>query len=421
MREMELVTLAAAVDDRKGPRPGQAGDGPKHAVVHTECLNCGAALQGKYCAQCGQGVDDHHRSILHLVWEVVQDFTHLDGRLMQTLPPLFLKPGELARDHFEGRRQRHVPPLRLFLITLLIFMAVLEFKTSGGRTKIPVPPSVAAAQKAADARQAERPAAAAKAAAEAASKAVHIDIPGVKIDVGDDGKPAAAPPPATDTQPKAKTEDDQKGRALGAIIRSAVRPDGTPAPKASAPRAEVNVGSGFLVAGNGTPANATDAEAATQGFDEMAKSKFGQKPFGKWVTEHGRRALANKQYFRATIFEWGHRLSILMLPIFAGFLTLCYFYKKKFYVYDHLIVSMHFLSFVFLIWALAYGLPSFLGAIMMLVATIWTPINLFMTLRGAYGSSVLGAVVKTFALWVATLTIFLAMLLGVIFVAMGQI
>ncbi len=42
------------------------------------------------------------------------------------------------------------------------------------------------------------------------------------------------------------------------------------------------------------------------------------------------------------VFEWAHRLSILMLPILAAQLTILYAYKKAFYVYDHLIVSCSF-------------------------------------------------------------------------------
>ena len=85
--------------------------------VPTAAPSCRVSI----CHVCGQSTDDQHRSIWHLAWEGIEGLTHLDGRLGQTLPPLFLNPGKLARDHFEGRRARHVPPFRLFLITLLVF------------------------------------------------------------------------------------------------------------------------------------------------------------------------------------------------------------------------------------------------------------------------------------------------------------
>ena len=393
MREMELVTLAAAADGRKGPRPAKPGDGPKHAAVHTECLNCGATLHGRYCAACGQGIDDHHRSILHLLWEVIEDFTHLDGRLMQTLPPLFLKPGQLARDHFEGRRMRHVPPLRLFLITLLIFMFCLEVRTSP---------------------KAQHPGA----------------IPGVKI--------SSTTTTTSDKADKPDADDDADDTTPARAVRDAIRqslkptaaappPPATPAPAPSAVQVTrsptggtVKVGGGFLTVSSDKASHDITAAEANQGFSQMRNSKFGKTPFGAWLAEHGSKAMANQAYFKSTMFEWGHRLSILLLPIFAGMLALVYFYKRQFYIYDHLIVSMHFLSFTFLIWAVAYLVPDPAGAVLFLVATIWTPVNLFMTLRGAYGSSILGAVLKTFFLWTVALSLFLVLLLGVIFIAMGS-
>src|SRR5579875_3585940 len=126
IREMEALTA-----DAMAREAGDAGAAhPSH--THADCLNCGAHLHGRYCHDCGQSADDHHRSIGHLLWEAVEGFTHLDGRLAKTLPALILHPGRLARDHIEGRRQRHVPPFRLFLITLLIFMFVAEAEIGHG-------------------------------------------------------------------------------------------------------------------------------------------------------------------------------------------------------------------------------------------------------------------------------------------------
>ncbi|MEI9964089.1 MAG: DUF3667 domain-containing protein [Caulobacteraceae bacterium] len=119
--ERELEIAGAASLGGLLRRKAKAGPAPGSA-----CANCGAILQGPYCHACGQPAGDHHRSIWVLAWEGVESLTHLDGRLAQTLPPLFLDPGRLARDFLEGRRQRHVPPFRLFLVSLLIFMLVLE-------------------------------------------------------------------------------------------------------------------------------------------------------------------------------------------------------------------------------------------------------------------------------------------------------
>ncbi len=68
-------------------------------------------------------------------------------------------------------------------------------------------------------------------------------------------------------------------------------------------------------------------------------------------------------------------------------------------IYDHLLVAMDFLSFTFLASAPGMILPPPWGFYWLGVVTLWIPVNLYQTLRGAYGSSVAGAVLKTFAVW----------------------
>lgn len=90
------------------------------------CQNCNAALTGPYCAACGQKTGHLHRPI----WEIAEDFlhsvVHFDGRLWQTLRSLFLRPGEMTQDWADGRQNRYVPPIRLFIFTSLILVIVLS-------------------------------------------------------------------------------------------------------------------------------------------------------------------------------------------------------------------------------------------------------------------------------------------------------
>lgn len=355
-RELELVTAAAVADGRPGSAPAPAGAGPKHAAVHAECLNCGATLHGPFCHNCGQTADDHHRSIFHLLWEAVEGLTHLDGRLARTVPALFFRPGALARDHFEGRRQRHVPPFRLFLVCLLLFMLALETAVGhGGAHGDGATPD---------------------------GKAVHL---GETVTVrGKDGTSSTVRVPSAQ-----EISRMAGGRVSAAQVEAAAEPaDGKAAPG--------------------------------RALDDFEKASENHSALGSWLIEHGRKARASQEYFKSVAFEWAHRLAVLLLPIFALLLTACYFYKRQFYVYDHLVVSMHFLSFVFLISAIAYLLPQPLRGWGIFVASLWTPVNLFMTLRGAYGSGVVGAGVKAFGLWVASLALFCVLLIGILAVALGQ-
>ena len=110
------------------------------------------------------------------------------------------------------------------------------------------------------------------------------------------------------------------------------------------------------------------------------------------------------------VFEWMHRLAVLLLPILAALLTLVYVYKKRFYVYAHLVVSMQYLSFCFLLWGLEWAMPDPVQGWLFWPALLWTPFNLYLILRSAYGSSRLGAGVKALALWASTVTTFALLL-----------
>jgi Predicted membrane-associated, metal-dependent hydrolase len=92
----------------------------------SHCANCGAVLTGRFCAVCGQSVDNHRRSVRHLVSDLIKDVVSFDSRILRTTVALLFRPGELALAFREGRTQRYVPPVRLYLFVSLLFFLALE-------------------------------------------------------------------------------------------------------------------------------------------------------------------------------------------------------------------------------------------------------------------------------------------------------
>lgn len=88
------------------------------------CLNCGAALTGRYCANCSQAADVHVPSTHELVHEAVEGITHSDSRLWSTLRLLWFVPGKLTLEFIAGRRAAYLPPFRLYLVLSIIFFLV---------------------------------------------------------------------------------------------------------------------------------------------------------------------------------------------------------------------------------------------------------------------------------------------------------
>jgi hypothetical protein len=85
------------------------------------CRNCGAALAGRYCSQCGQAAEVHVPSVKEIIQEILEGLTHSDSRLWNTLKCLWLKPGKLTLEFIAGRRVAYLPPFRLYLILSVLY------------------------------------------------------------------------------------------------------------------------------------------------------------------------------------------------------------------------------------------------------------------------------------------------------------
>ncbi len=270
---------------------------PKHiAAVGTPCANCETVLQGPYCHHCGQLAEDFHRSIGHLVEETVENLFHLDGRVWRTLPRLALKPAQLTRDYLEGRRAGQIPPLRLFLVVVLLFFF------AGGLV--------------------ERPA----------------------------------------------TLDLKPGRA--------------------------------------STANGVHLRISPEPKDLQLEGA--PKAFGAWLKPRVLYAAAHQHEFSLVLESWAHRFAILLLPATALMMGLLFVFQRRFFLYDHLVFSMHSLSFMGLLLSVkdllsAVGIPEALAGLLIL----GMPAHLFVHMRGVYRIGALGTLFRMALLFVMTCMVLL--------------
>lgn len=89
------------------------------------CRNCGAPVDGRFCAACGQKRwRDDERSLSALLHDGLIALTDWDGRLLGSLRALLLTPGRLSADWIAGRRARWLGPIALFLLAnVALFVA----------------------------------------------------------------------------------------------------------------------------------------------------------------------------------------------------------------------------------------------------------------------------------------------------------
>jgi hypothetical protein len=90
------------------------------------CLNCGTPLEfgDNYCRHCGQGNDGRRLTFRELIAETLANLFSLDSRFYFTLRTLMSRPGLIAKDFVEGRRQRFVHPIRFYLSISLVFFLI---------------------------------------------------------------------------------------------------------------------------------------------------------------------------------------------------------------------------------------------------------------------------------------------------------
>jgi hypothetical protein len=258
--------------------------------------------------------EDFHRSLGKLATEAVQDFFELDGRLWRTLPRLLLKPGQLTRDYVDGRRAFQIPPLRMFLVVLILLFFFGGLGAVTGKD---------------------------------AYRTVIVDPKGVHH-VGQ----------------QMSKEDLEKS---------------------------VNV--------------------------DLGGDKRGTLA-GKWLKGRIIAAVRNPKQYLAVVDEWGHRLAILMLPIGAGLLALLFVFKRRFFIFDHLIFTMHSLSFLGLLlgayFLVKLAVPSVAGFLLLV-----PPVHLFVHMRGFYGSGVLGTLLRMALLFCGSMIGFGILMLSIFFIGLN--
>ena len=94
---------------------------------HT-CLNCNNAFpkNAKYCPACSQKTRSGKVTVREYLAEFFDQVFNLDSKLFKTLGALFI-PGKLTKAYFLGKRKSYAPPIRLFLVLLVIFFGVESY------------------------------------------------------------------------------------------------------------------------------------------------------------------------------------------------------------------------------------------------------------------------------------------------------
>lgn len=104
-----------------GPLPVETAPAP--VAMRPRCDNCGAALAGPYCHECGQRDRDHLATVKEFFAHVAEVAVGYDSRLLRTARALFTQPGLLTAEYIAGRRARYAAPLQTYLLAAALLFA----------------------------------------------------------------------------------------------------------------------------------------------------------------------------------------------------------------------------------------------------------------------------------------------------------
>lgn len=329
----------------------------------TPCANCETPLAGPHCHECGQLAEDFHKSVWKLIVEAVESLLHLDGRLFSTLPNLIRHPGKLTRDYMEGRRASQVAPFRMFLVILLIAFFVGHAALKAGKD--------------------HEAAAGGHSASERTFKYNgRVATPGSTA-MAEFERDVMADPDLSEAEKQtqiAAAHGDWASfsRSLAANVSEKARTNSA--------AAAANAGDDKLRV---TSALANDQQVSS--IQQWAQTRYD--------------AIKDDPERFALILEiWGHRIAILALPVSALMLTLLFAFNRRYYVFDHVIFSMHSLSFQLLLLIVIMALSVLTPLAWWL---LWlAPVHLFLHMKGAYQRSVIGTLARMFVLFTLTTVTF---------------
>lgn len=121
----------------------------------------------------------------------------------------------------------------------------------------------------------------------------------------------------------------------------------------------------------------------------------------RWLAQRLEAIQSEPGRFGLLLGIWAQRMAILALPVSALILTGLFFWRRDVFVFDHVIFSMHSLSFQLLLLGLILALWPVMGS-----ASSWlfalSPVHLFAHMRGAYGGGAVMTLMRMFVLFIAT-------------------
>ena len=98
----------------------------KHLIRKDKtCLNCNYVVENRFCPNCGQENVETRKTFHHLFIHFFEDLTHYENAFWKTIKNLLLNPASLTKEYLSGKRLSYLAPVRLYIfISFVTFLLI---------------------------------------------------------------------------------------------------------------------------------------------------------------------------------------------------------------------------------------------------------------------------------------------------------
>lgn len=384
-------TAISAAEEHPGGKRGFFGRKRRQRRQITHCENCGTALTGPYCGQCGQPAIDYRRSFRHVIIDLLDSFLNWDSKFIATIALLIARPWHLTNEFLAGRRVKYLHPARLYLLASILFFFAVTYWVKSFK----VDPVVLSQQ----------------ARAEIVDDLKREEIPAdIRTGIEDALKMKSLPPEErTKLEEDLKREDlpaEERTRTETALKEAALPPEVLSQIKQALKRKDLSPAAREQLKEAFEKASVAKGPSFFQVGPDHDDSK--DSPFEKWMTtrakekfgEHG----TNIQLFLITLISNLPYMVLACIPLFAFVLKVLYIRKRIFYI-DHLVYALHIHTFLYLAVMLIVAITLGLNHVMpgtlagWIIGLLWTvfAVQIFLSIRRVYKQGWFFSTFKFFA------------------------
>lgn len=130
-------------------------------------------------------------------------------------------------------------------------------------------------------------------------------------------------------------------------------------------------------------------------------------------------AKTHQSEFWQAIQNWAERFAILVLPLSALILSILFAFRKRVFLFDHVIFSMHSLSFQCLLLSATILVNRYTPLQVDGLPLLAAPVHLFAHMRGVYNTGIWGTLARMFLLFVGTAIGCIFLVIGLVWVALN--